>query len=218
MTGPPTHPARTHPAPTRPDWLRSTNAALWSAVGIALVAVSPPVDAVTEHHLSAHMVQHVVLIGLVAPLLALGAPAAPGSRRLPPGPALAGAVALQTFVLLAWHAPAAFEAAERSALLHPVEHLTLVGSAALLWWVAIKGGGPAGWGPGALAVFLASFPMTALGLGMVLSRTPWYGTYPDVADQQLAGVVMWSGGGLLALVGFLALGVAWVHRSSATGP
>lgn len=157
------------------------------------------------------MAQHMVLIGVAAPLFALGAPAP--RRRMRPGPSLVVAVLVQTTVLLAWHAPAAFDAAERWPVLHAVEHLSLLATAAALWWVAIRAGGPTGWGPGALAVFVASFPMTALGLGMMLAQTPWYARHPEVDDQQLAGVVMWSGGGALALVGFLALGLAWVNRA-----
>jgi putative membrane protein len=186
--------------------------ALVAAVVLAGALVSPPMDGATADHLSLHMVQHVVLVGLVAPLLALGAPSPP--RRLAALPTLAVALLVQATALLAWHVPAAFDAAERTAPLHAAEHLSLLAGSALLWWVAVRGAGPAGWGPGALALFLASFPMTALGFGMMLSRTTWYATYDDVADQQLAGVVMWSGGGLLALVGVVALGVAWVHHAA----
>ena len=34
--------------------------------------------------------------------------------------------------------------------------------------------------------------MTVLGVGMVLAGTPWYELHRDLADQQVAGVVMWS--------------------------
>jgi cytochrome c oxidase assembly factor CtaG len=180
-------------------------------VAVTAAAVSPPVDHVTAGHLSAHMIQHVVLIGAAAPLLALAAPGAP--RRLGLG-ALAAAVTALTAAVLAWHTPAAFDAAERHPPLHAVEHLVLLGAATAVWWVAIRGAGPAGWGPGALAVFVASLPMTVLGLGMMLATTPWYAGYPDLGDQQLAGVVMWSGSGLLALVGAIALGVAWIDAVS----
>jgi putative membrane protein len=193
-----------------PRWF-TPRAALGAAIVTVVAAVSPPVTDAATRHLSVHMIQHVVLVGVCAPLLALGARAP--RRPIPLGPTLAATLILQTIALITWHLPAPFDAAERSHPLHAAEHLTLVLSAAALWWTAIRAGGPAGWGAGALAVFLGSFPMTTLGLGLMLARTPWYTTYPDRDDQQLAGVVMWSGGGTLALVGVVALGVGWVHQA-----
>jgi putative membrane protein len=185
--------------------------ALAAGAAVALAVVAPPTEAWTTGSLTAHMTQHVLLIGLAAPLLAVGAPA-PGRRR--GAGLLAAAVVVQTAVVLGWHAPALFDVAEAHAPLHALEHLCLLGAATLLWWAAARAGGPEGWGPGALAVFVALVPMTVLGLGMVLSRSPWYALHRDVADQQVAGVVMWAGGGILALAGSLALGAAWVGRAA----
>jgi cytochrome c oxidase assembly factor CtaG len=64
-------------------------------------------------------------------------------------------------------------------------------------------------------VFVALMPMTVLGVGMVLAGTPWYELHRDLADQQVAGVVMWAGGSLLALAGVLTLGAAWVGHAGA---
>lgn len=189
--------------------------ALAAGVVVAALALSPPVEGRVGESLAAHMTQHVVLVGLVAPLLALGSPSA--TRRRGAGVLAAGALA-QTAFVLGWHAPPLFDAAEDVAVVHAAEHLCLTGGAWLLWWAAARAGGPPGWGPGALTVFLALLPLTVLGVGMTFARTPWYDAHRDVSDQQLGGVVMWAGGGLLALAGALALGVAWVAHGASEGP
>lgn len=188
---------------------RSAAAAAGLLVAVALVA--PPVEAWGRDSLTAHMSQHVLLLGLAAPLVAVGAP---GPRRRWGAALVGAAVVVHTVVVLGWHAPALFDAAEAHAPVHAVEHLSLLAAGTLLWWAAARAGGPEGWGPGAMAVFVALLPMTVLGLGLVLARSPWYALHRDLADQQVAGVVMWAGGGTLALIGALALGAAWVARSA----
>jgi cytochrome c oxidase assembly factor CtaG len=185
--------------------------ALVAGVVVAVALVAPPTEAWARGSLTDHMVQHVLLIGVAAPLVAVGAPA---PRRRRGAGLLAAAVVTQTVAVLAWHAPVLFDAAEAHVAVHALEHLSLFGAAVLLWWAAARAGGPEGWGPGALAVFVAVLPMTVLGLGLLLARTPWYAQHRSLADQQVAGVVMWSVGGVLALVGALALGAAWIARAT----
>ena len=70
-----------------------------------------------------------------------------------------------------------------------------------------------------LAVFLARLASTALGALLVFADRPLY-TLPDstvsgvaqrLADQQVAGVVMWAYGGVLTATGAMALFVAWIR-------
>lgn len=190
-------------------------AAMWAGLATAGLIVSPPMEEWVSTSLAGHMVQHTVLIGVVAPLVALGAPLP--RRRLGPG-WLAGAVLLQTVLVLGWHAPPLFDEAEQVPILHGLEHLCLLGGSGMLWWMALRAGGQAGWGLGALAVFVAMIPLSVLGVGMVLAGTPWYAHHHDLVDQQIAGVVMWSGGGLCALVGVVVLGVAWVAAAGSAPP
>jgi putative membrane protein len=193
---------------TRPAFAAPGNrTALVTGLVLAAIVLSPPIEAWTGRSLAGHMAQHVVLVGGVAPLLALGAPepARTGGAGL-----LAAGVAAQTATVIGWHAPPLFDAAEDMTVVHVAEHLCLLAGAWLLWWAAARAGGPAGRGPGALATFVALLPLTVLGVGLVLAGTPWYTAHRDLADQQMAGVVMWAGGGLLALAGALGLGVSWV--------
>ena len=74
-------------------------------------------------------------------------------------------------------------------------------------------------GEAVVALFLSTLPMTVLGVGLLLSKTPWYASYRDVTDQQVAGAVMWAVGGGIAVAQGVALFVVWlasVERTSVT--
>src|SRR4051794_38576231 len=94
-------------------------------VGLAVVAVAivGPLDGQAETRLSAHMVQHLLLISVAAPLLALGRPVRLGAavisgrthvdRPLGTLAAACGAAA-SLAVLFVWHIPALYDAALRN--------------------------------------------------------------------------------------------------------
>src|ERR1700722_13361488 len=112
------------------------------------LAVNSPLDALSNLLLSAHMVQHVLLLMVVPPLLLLGSPFLPLLRGLPRSFAREGIApflrwtslrsfahrlmvpttcwVLMTMTLLAWHIPAAFELALQSPSWHKTEHLCFV--------------------------------------------------------------------------------------------
>lgn len=118
-----------------------------AALVIALVS---PLDALGGTLLSAHMAQHALLIAAAPPLLLLGRPGVAfawalagrepwrslahlGDRLSRPLPA----AALHGAALWVWHAPAAFDAALASPLLHAVKHVTFLGTALLFWRAAL---------------------------------------------------------------------------------
>jgi putative membrane protein len=126
------------------------------ALAIALLS---PVDAVADSLMSAHMVQHLILILVAPPLLIAGNPfrvlvwSMPKEWRL--GwitrfvksrvvCAVAAAVTaplvaftLHASALLVWHMPTAYDAAVASETIHGLEHLTFFGTALLYWWVVM---------------------------------------------------------------------------------
>jgi cytochrome c oxidase assembly factor CtaG len=181
-------------------------ATLLAGLAAAVVAVSPPVDARAHESLVWHMGQHLVLLAVAAPLLVVaGLHRWDAPVRPIPLPALLLLVGLHVVVVTGWHLPPLFDGAERSTPLHVVEHLSFVGSAAALWWAAGLGSRPS---PpvAALAVFVASLPGIALGAAMTLATEPWYPAYPSLADQQVAGALMWGvGGAVTVLCGVLSL-------------
>ena len=139
--------------------------------------------------LSAHMVQHLLLILVVPVLWLLGLPAwllAPVPRvpilgRLGfgltrPLPALALASAVQ----VAWHLPPAFDAALRVEWLHALEHVSFLATGLLLWWPVA---GPAAEWPRPappaqlLYLFLATIPMMAIAAPITLAEDVLYRAY-----------------------------------------
>jgi cytochrome c oxidase assembly factor CtaG len=82
---------------------------------------------------SAHMVQHLLLVAIAAPLLVLG-----GLRvRLPP---MAG-WALFVAIFLFWHWPAAFQWAARYPLAQGLELVSIL-AAGLCFWSVVLGDNP----------------------------------------------------------------------------
>jgi putative membrane protein len=204
------------------------------AVAVLALALVSPLDEAAAHSLTLHMVQHVLLVAVAAPLLALASPLSALVAGLPvawrrrfmrvrralthPGSGrwirrATAAALMQAAVMWIWHAPPLFEAALRSAPLHALEHVALLGSAAAAWWALLavprrlRGGAT-------LVACLAAFPGTALGAALLLAPRPWYPTYGvragALADQQLAGVVMWTFGGITYLVVAAALFATWL--------
>lgn len=129
----------------------------WLALAVALVS---PLDALSEALLSAHMVQHLLLMLVAAPLLILGAPPVVLAWGLnDAGPLSAGSVGrwwrrsrLQGLwralfrrplawlvfnaMLWLWHVPALYEAAILDESIHIFEHVTFL-LAALFFWATL---------------------------------------------------------------------------------
>jgi len=135
-------------------------AAFLGGVGMLVVAVASPLDAFAGLLLSAHMLQHVILMMVAPPLILLGAPGVPLLRGLPVGIAKDGlgpflawrrlrrlgdlvvhpAFAWLAFVgcTWAWHVPAAFQLALRSPRWHEAEHAAFLATALLLWFPVVQ--------------------------------------------------------------------------------
>lgn len=69
--------------PTRP-WIGQA-VLFWLGVGAAMVAIASPIDFYADTSLTAHIVQHILLSFVAAPLIVLGAPWLPLLRGLPRG-------------------------------------------------------------------------------------------------------------------------------------
>lgn len=184
-------------------------AACFGAGLIALLAVMvPPFEQLADERLWAHMVQHVTVVAVAAPLLVLGDPVgtmpwalpahwrrrvSAGGGRLSSGHAsrytvlAAAALGLHTAALWAWHVPRAFEAALRSEPLHALEHASLFATALFLWWVVAGSRRRALYGPGVLVTFAAALQGSALGALMTLAASPWYPSYLRSGTDAAAG-------------------------------
>ncbi|HEY6234486.1 MAG TPA: cytochrome c oxidase assembly protein, partial [Candidatus Elarobacter sp.] len=190
-------------------------------------ALIGPIDDLADTALSWHMVQHLALVSLAAPLLLLGAPLRLAMAALPARPATALARALNstpirvlTHPAFAWmqfavvlygtHFSPLYEAALENEAVHACEHALYVLSA-LIFWTPLLAVAPAPHAPPhpvrLLMLFLA-LPMSAfLGFAFYVTQYVLYAHYagkPGALDDQLnAGAVMWLAGGgplLLALL------------------
>ncbi len=205
------------------------------AVGLLTVvaAVSPPMDRLADSFFSMHMVQHVLLIEVAAPLIVLGRPwnrmwrAVPLSTRR----AVAGSVArgaataparraagwlaapavafvLMNGVFVLWHVPVLYDAALAQPALHDLEHLAFF-LTALLFWAQLIGDGP--FRPRLTLAWRATYAVGAMvvgwGLAVVIATapSPLYAHYADLVQRP------W---GLSALADQqLAAGIMWVPGS-----
>lgn len=202
--------------------------------GIALLvaALVWPLDAWAELSFSAHMAQHMVLIALAPPLLLLGRagavwlhalprnwrpvvinmrdwPGVTGVRRL-----LGSLAAVSLFhgaVLWGWHAPAAFELALRHDVVHWAEHMTLLAAGILFWRALLRARGTA-LGSALVWMLVTVIHSGMLGALITLAPQPLYRIYIErggvvdvLADQQLAGLIMWVPMGTIYLIGALMI-------------
>jgi putative membrane protein len=221
-----------------PRW----RAACFGAGLLALfVALNSPLDALALSLVSAHMVQHLILIVVAAPLLVLGQPHTALLWSLPlddrravgrwwrrskicrPFWRLATAplivVCMHTVALWAWHLPALYQAAVTNEGIHTLEHLSFLGTALLLWWTLMHPG-RVGHGFGVLLIFVTGMQSVALGALFTFAQSPWYPIYDGrteawgltpLADQQLAGVIMWVPAGTVYLATAALLFMAWMR-------
>lgn len=209
------------------------------AVAVALLS---PLDALSGALASAHMVQHLLLTLVAAPLLVLSAPGGrllrgsptvvrsavnPVRRRLrldPVAHALrhpGAAWLLHVATFWAWHAAVLYDAAVEHPAVHALEHATFLVTGVLLWRTVVGVRAvrvPPGLG--ILLVFGMAMSSALLSVLLTFARAPWYSAYSatthtwglaPLADQQLAGAIMWIPAGLVHLAVALALLVAWIR-------
>lgn len=189
------------------------------------------VGLVPDRPLSSHMVGHLLLIMVAAPLIALGAPVRTLLRALPPrgrrsfGLALTSrAVRLLSHPLVGWcvfvavilltHLTGFFDLAERHPLLHALEHWLYLVSA-LIFWMGLFGADPIphrlGWLGRSASVLLAMPAMSIVGILLIQSSRVRYAAYLGpgaLADQRAAGNVMWLGGAIVGALWLFAVGWA----------
>jgi putative membrane protein len=205
-------------------WVGTPRTRPWffgAGVLVGFVALLSPIDTGGDRYLfSLHMIQHLLLMMVAPPLCILGIS---GMR---PGPGPRGrwravwawlvnpwsATVIFSGVLLVWHIPALYDATLTTEPIHVVEHLSFISVGVLFWWPIIdplRGADRRRWvGTFAKIAMLvgSGIPPTALGLLFTIATRPFYDFYAraprlwglsPVADQQLAGVVMFGAGNLI---------------------
>jgi cytochrome c oxidase assembly factor CtaG len=206
--------------------------------GVILFALVSPLDDLGDEYLfSAHMAQHLLLTLVAPPLLLMGTPGwtlRPILRyRIVTKVARVLTTPLVSFIVfnavfLTWHLPALYEATLQNESVHILEHLLFMATGVLNWWPILSPLPelPRLSPPGQiLYLFLEAVPATVLSALIVFAPTVLYPTYaaaPRVlgldalADQQIAGLVMWTPGGLIYLGALTAVFFAWFGREERT--
>jgi cytochrome c oxidase assembly factor CtaG len=176
-----------------------------------VVALEGPIDTYSAKLFWVHMVQHVLLLSVAAPLIVLGAPWMSIWRPLPLGfrRGVAGPIARDrwaaplrgtaralftplgawlafSITVAAWHLPAAYDLALHHVWVHALEHTTFLVCAILLWAQVIDS-------PplrsrlrtDQRAYYMVAAGVVGWGLSLVLAfaTTPLYPVYAHVADR-----------------------------------
>lgn len=233
--------AAAHPSNPVPRW-RSV-AFLGGMAAIALALLSG-IDRYDTTLFSVHMVQHVLLTLVAAPLIALSAPitlllrvASPSTRRRTLLPILhSRAMRVLAFPVVAWiifavvmwasHFSPLFDAALEDPLVHDLEHGLFLGAGLLFWWPAMAQD-PAPWRmphPARLLyVFLQMPQNTFLAVVLLNAPAPLYAHYvtlerawgpSPLADQQAAAGIMWLAGDALFLIAVIGIVAAWMRAEA----
>ena len=200
----------------------------------ALIALGPPLDDWGYFFFSsAHMLQHMILILLSAPLWIAGVPAwvyRPLVRNrltnwvfshlLHPVPAFLIANLLNAV----WHLPSAYGLSLASEFWHSVQHASFVLVGVLIWWPILSK--VPEWprlAPPlqALYIFLQCIPTGAIG-ALLTYAGPLYPHYAEASvrpwgidlrlDQEIAGLQMWVGMNTVFLVVMTVIFLQWAIR------
>ena len=194
-----------------------------AGVVLLLATAVTPLESLTFHRLSMHLLQNVILAEWAPALLVLAVPPALADRltrrkvlRALTSPWVALPLWLANYFL--WHLPPAYDTALRHphTLLH-LEHALYVVTGLLLWWPVLQDV-PWRLAAGARAGYLFAAFVLASPLGLLLALIPEsvYDYYDDsrlwglspLTDQQIAGITMASEEAIV----FFAAFVYWFVR------
>ena len=180
----------------------------WRVISFSLglfliwIAVGSPLAVLDEQMLTAHMIQHLLLMTFAAPLILLGLPVMPFLHGLPQQFAQAVVVPLfrwppvqrfgrmlvrptfswlaATATLVGWHVPAIFTVALQSGAWHLFEQATFLVAGLLFWWPVVQPRPSTPTEPRwsiLLYLFLATLPCDILSAFLIFSERVAYPVY-----------------------------------------
>lgn len=230
--------------PGNPWPARRTAAFIAGLIAIALSLLSP-IDTLSDDLLTVHMIQHLLLVSVAAPLFALSGigtlalrVASPEQRSRYLLPFLHSrlvvaltfpVVGFMAFVGVMWgsHFTTLYNAALLDEGIHAIEHLLYLAAASLFWWPLLSPD-PLRWRlhPGArfIALLAQVPPMSFLAITIIGASTPLYSAYlgrteafgiDAITDQRMAGSLMWVAGDFALVLPVIAILVALVRHDEA---
>jgi putative membrane protein len=206
------------------------------ALLVLFFSLNGPLHDLSDSYLfSAHMVQHLLLAFVVAPMLLMGVTgdmlrpliSKPPVRRLAewalsPVPCFA----IFNVVIAGWHLPPLYNYALAHHPVHIVEHLLMLAAAVVMWWPILSPLPelPRLSYPGQmLYLFLMSIPMAIVAVYIAYSDGilyPMYASAPRVwgispmNDQMIGGLIMWIPGGLFFYTVISVVFFRWNQRGA----
>lgn len=186
--------------------------------GVLLLALLwlGPLPGMARRAFSPHMILHLGVTVVAAPLIALGLIGLARDRSVRHPVALAlGASLFEMLVVWGWHAPVLHEAAAARLPVFAAQHACFLAAGILIWAAAFSGNSRAMAGVGVFAMLFTFMHMAMLGLLLSLAPDLVYAPafclgawgFDPLDDQRLGGALMAVVGGLPYLAGGLAL--AW---------
>src|SRR5258707_1623759 len=196
-------------------------AAFVSGVFSVWAVLGSPLAALDHQSLTVHMMKHLLLMTVAAPLILAGTPAFTLVCGLPkffiksnlsslPARCLELCLTHPGFCWLAgtaavigWHLPAALQLGMRSHWVHHLEDISFLMAGLLFWWPIVQSSPSAPKSPRwsmALYLFLATLPCDILSAFLVFSNRLVYPFYlstrqlfsmAPLQDQECAGALMW---------------------------
>jgi putative membrane protein len=164
---------------------------------VVWITAASPLAHLDHHLLTAHMVMHLLIMLVAAPLILFGARPVLARWR----PQLTSCWLAGALTVLLWHVPAVFELALESQFWHHFEHASFLVAGIVFWWPVIELHPSSGWSV-PVYLFLATLPCDALSAFLVFCGHVVYRRYlsggdhgmfglSPLEDQALAGALMW---------------------------
>lgn len=176
-----------------------------AALASLVLSLLSPIATLSEQLLWVHMIQHMLLMLVAAPLLMAASPGWVATwalpRRLRVGLARAWArlgratqglarhpvLAWLSFalVLWIWHLPVLYEAAVQHPRIHDLQHLAFFAAACLYWRVMFDPLGRARLGPVSVVAYIFTTSLHGMLLGVLVALSPrvWYPIYQQTAPN-----------------------------------
>ena len=221
------------------DYVEPRQMATFTAgVVVIFFALTSPLHILSERFLfSMHMVQHVLLTLIAPPLLILGTPGWLLRPLLRPNWAFRAArIATHPLVgfgafnvaFSIWHIPALYNSSLTSEAVHAAEHLIMVSTALLMWWPLTSNlpelprlDYPFQMG----YLFIMSVAQIIVFAIITFAETPIYDFYVNaprvwggvspLLDQQIGGIIMKVGSGILFLALLIIVFFKWFNEEEA---
>jgi putative membrane protein len=207
-----------------------------SGVLVLFVSLNGPIHELSDFYLfSAHMVQHLLLTLVMAPLLLVGTPdwlfralirrtVGFDVARALTSPLIA--FGIYNIVFCGWHLPMFYNWALEDHNVHIVQHLMFIAAAVLMWWPVVDPLPELSRMITPLRIvylFALSIPMSVVSALITLNDSVLYTWYSDarriftldaLEDQQLGGLIMWVPGALIFWVAISILFYRWATAAN----